>query len=172
MADVLSVRTHPDRLVGGFRRACTVVAGALPGRLATLVPPSVVGFAAVSAFTFGVDLALLTVLHSALGVALPVAVTVAYGIALTLNFLLNRVLTFDARRPIGPAAGRYALVVVVNYLVVVLGVTTALDAVGVQYHLARIAAGLAELVLLYAAQRWFVFGSHLRHRSAEHPVES
>lgn len=158
-------------MVSGFRRACDVVAAALPGRLAAVVPPSVVGFAAVSAFTFAIDLALLTVLRSALGLVLPVAVSVAYGIALTLNFLLNRVLTFDPQRRIGPAAGRYAVVVVLNYVVVVLGVTTGLDAVGVQYHVARVAAGLVELVLLYAAQRWFVFGSHRRYTGAEHPAE-
>jgi putative flippase GtrA len=154
-----------------FRRACTAAAAALPGPLAGVVAPSVVGFAVVSAFTFAVDLALLTVLHSALALPLPVAVSVAYGIALTLNFLLNRALTFDSRRRIGPAAGRYAAVVVVNYVVVVLGVTTVLDAVGVQYHLARVAAGLVELVLLYAAQRWFVFGSHPRYTVTGHPAD-
>jgi hypothetical protein len=45
----------------------------------------------------------------------------------------------------------------VNYLALVLGVCSALSAVGVEYHLARIVAGVCEAVFVYSAMRWVVF---------------
>ena len=46
---------------------------------------------------------------------------------------------------------------VVNYLAFILGVCSALVALGVEYHLARIAAGACEAVYIYSAMRWVVF---------------
>jgi putative flippase GtrA len=111
----------------------------------------------ISAFTFALDLALLTALRGGLGWPLPVAVTGAYAVALTTNFLLNRVLTFRSRARLGPESVRYGAAVAVNFGVVLLGVTTGLSAAGVPYQAARVAAGAAEGVFMYVAMRWFVF---------------
>jgi hypothetical protein len=51
----------------------------------------------------------------------------------------------------------YVLVVVVNYLAFILGVSSGLVAVGVEYHAARIVAGVCEAVYMYSAMRWVVF---------------
>ena len=51
----------------------------------------------------------------------------------------------------------YAGVVIVNYLAWILGVGVGLAALGVDYRLARFAAGACEAVYMYAAMRWLVF---------------
>jgi putative flippase GtrA len=111
----------------------------------------------ISAFTFALDLVLLTVVHGSLGWPLPVAVTIGYAVALSVNYLLNRVLNFRSREPIGPESLRYAGAVAINFGVVLLGVTTGLAAAGVPYQGARVAAGACEGVFMYCAMRWFVF---------------
>ncbi len=111
----------------------------------------------IGAFTFGLDLALLTVVRSGLGWPLPVAVTIGYAVALSVNYALNRVLNFHSHAPLGPESLRYAGAVAVNFGVVLLGVTTGLAAVGVPYQVARVAAGGAEGIFMYCAMRWFVF---------------
>jgi hypothetical protein len=50
----------------------------------------------------------------------------------------------------------YAAVVTVNFLAIILGVTTGLAALGLEY-LARLAASGCESVYMYAAMRWLVF---------------
>jgi len=113
----------------------------------------------ISASTFALDLALLTVAHGGLGWSLPVAITAAYAVALTTNYLLNRVLNFRSRAPLGPESARYAGAVAVNFGLVLLGATTALAAVGVPYQAARVLAGGAEGIFMYCAMRWFVFAA-------------
>ncbi|MEJ2859812.1 GtrA family protein [Actinomycetospora sp. OC33-EN07] len=141
-----------------FRRACAAVVGVLPGPLRRIVAPSLVGFAVVNGFTFGVDLLLLSLLVDGLRLPLWAGVTLAYGTAFALSFVLNRWLNFDPERPVGAQVGRYVAVIAVNYAVIVLGVTHAGAALGVPYQLARLAAGLCEAVFMYCAMRWFVFG--------------
>ena len=51
----------------------------------------------------------------------------------------------------------YVVVVVVNYLAFILGVSSGLAALGVEYHVARIVAGACEAVYMYSAMRWVVF---------------
>jgi hypothetical protein len=48
-------------------------------------------------------------------------------------------------------------VVVINYLAFILGVSSALRALGAEYHLARMAAGACEGIYMYCAMRWVVF---------------
>jgi len=51
----------------------------------------------------------------------------------------------------------YTAVVIVNYLAWILGVGDGLAALGLDYRLARIAAGACEALYMYAAMRWLVF---------------
>jgi putative flippase GtrA len=140
-----------------FHRFCERVIAALPLGLKTVVPPTFLGFCLINTATFGVDLVLLTVLHGVLGVALPVAVTVAYACAFTLSYALNRVVNFRSHAPVGPQVTVYAIVVVVNYLAFILGVSNLLAALGVDYRIARLVAGACEAVYMYSAMRWVVF---------------
>jgi putative flippase GtrA len=84
-------------------------------------------------------------------------VTVAYACAFALSYLLNRTMNFRSHAPVGPQIAIYVVVVAVNYLALVLGVCGALSAIGVEYHLARIFAGVCEAVFMYGAMRWVVF---------------
>ncbi|WP_339380964.1 GtrA family protein [Nocardia jejuensis] len=129
----------------------------LPFGLDRVAPATVVGYLLVSSVTFAADLLMLTLLHTVLRVALPVAITVAYVIAFGLAYLLNRTLNFASHAPVGPQVAIYVVVVAVNYLIFILGVTSGLSALGVEYHLARILGGLGEGVYMYSAMRWIVF---------------
>lgn len=119
--------------------------------------PTFLGFVVLNSCTFGFDLLLLTLLHGVLHIALPIAVTVAYACAFTLSYILNRVLNFQSHGAVGPQLAVYVVVVLVNYLAFILGVSSGLAAIGVEYHVARIVAGLCEAVFIYSAMRWLVF---------------
>ena len=70
---------------------------------------------------------------------------------------LNRVFNFQSHGAVGPQLALYAVVVVVNFFVFILGVSTLLPVLGVEYHVARITAGVGEAVYMYSAMRWVVF---------------
>ena len=145
------------RPVERFHRLCESVVGRLPFGLDSVVAPTFLGFVVLNSFTFAVDLVLLTVLHGGLRVVLSVAVTVAYACAFTLSYFLNRILNFRSHGRVGPQFAVYVVVVVVNYLAFILGVSSGLAALGVEYHVARIVAGACEAVYMYSAMRWVVF---------------
>ncbi|MGZ0145975.1 GtrA family protein [Kribbella sp. WER1] len=151
--------THTQTTPAGerFTAAMTAVARRLPGSLSRIVPPSLIGFVLINGFTFGVDLALLTALRSWARLPLWLAITIAYCSAFALSYVLNRAFNFRSHAPVGPQLTKYAIVVAINYFALILGLTTALNAVGVEYHLSRITAGLCEGIFMYCALRWFVF---------------
>jgi putative flippase GtrA len=121
--------------------------------------PSLLLFGLINGFTFGVDLALLSLLHGHLAVPLPVAITIGYAVAFALAFVLNKRFNFRSREPAGPEVVRYVGVVAINFVVLLLGVTTLLaDVAGVQYQVARLVAGACEGLFMFCAMRWFVFG--------------
>ncbi|RAS70249.1 putative flippase GtrA [Lentzea atacamensis] len=140
-----------------FHALMEVVVRWLPFGLSKIVAPSLLGFALINGFTFAVDLVLLTVFRSGLGLPVPVAFTVAYVLAFGLSFVLNRALNFRSHAPVGPQAGLYAVAILINYLAFILGVGSALAAIGVQYHLSRIVAGACEAAFLYSVMRWIIF---------------
>lgn len=151
-----TLQARPD-LGERFTAAMGVVVRRLPWGLSRIVPPSLLGFALINGFTFAVDIALLTVLHSVADVALWLAIGIAYAFAFGLSYLLNRVLNFRSHAPAGPQVAVYVVVVVINYLAWILGVGAGLAALGVDYHVARVAAGACEAVYMYCAMRWIVF---------------
>ena len=135
-----------------------------------MLSPTLIRYLLIGAFTFGLDLVLLTIVRSGLGWPLPVAVTIGYAVALSVNYVLNRVFNFHSHAPLGPESMRYAGAVAVNFGVVLLGVTTGLAGVGVPYQVARVAAGGAEGIFMYCAMRWFVF-SVVRRDAASDDAE-
>jgi len=146
-----------SRLVDRFHKWCEAVARRIPFGLGAVIAPTFIGFCVINGFTFGVDLTILTGLRSGLGLPVPIAVTVAYVCAFTLSYVLNRIFNFRSHAPVGPQLGIYVVVVIVNYLAFILGVTSVLAAIGVQYQLARLAAGICEAAYMYSAMRWLVF---------------
>ncbi|MFD6392837.1 GtrA family protein [Nocardia sp. NPDC055029] len=151
-----------------FTRWCEAVVARLPFGLNRYVPATLLGFALINSFTFGVDLLLLTLLHEALDLPVWLSISLAYIVAFGLAFLLNRTFNFHSHAPMGKQAAVYAVVVGVNYLAFILGVGSGLSALGVEYHVARLLAGACEAVYMYCAMRWIVFR---RKRSAD-PVDA
>ncbi|WP_084508265.1 GtrA family protein [Nocardia pseudovaccinii] len=149
--------TSTESLVAGFSRWCEAVVARLPLGLNRLVAPTFLGFALINGCTFGVDLALLTVLHGWLGLPVWLSVTMAYICAFGLSFVLNRTFNFHSHAPVGSQAVVYVVVVVINYLAFILGVGSGLTALGLEYHLSRLLAGACEAVYMYCAMRWVVF---------------
>ena len=150
-------QARQSRLAGRFHNFCEAVVVRLPFGLKSVVAPTFLGFCLINGLTFAVDLIILTGLHTGLRLPVPVAVTAAYVCAFALSYMLNRTFNFQSHAPVGPQVSIYVVVVVVNYLVFILGVTTGLAAVGVHYQLSRIAAGSCEALYMYCAMRWVVF---------------
>src|SRR5207248_3326972 len=103
-----------------FARAMARIVRALPFGLSRVVAPNLVGFALLNAFTFSIDISLLTTFHGGLGWPLPVAITIGYVTAFGLSYLLNRRFNFRSHAPVGGQLPVYVAVVAVNYLVWIL----------------------------------------------------
>lgn len=155
-AEPIAQQSPPDR-GERFHAAMEAVTRRLPFGLSRLVAPSFLGFALINGSTFAFDLLLLTLFRSALHWPVPVAFTIAYLIAFALSFVLNRALNFRSHAPVGPQAVLYAVAILVNYVAFILGLGSGLAALGVQYHVSRIVAGLCEAVYMYSAMRWVIF---------------
>ncbi len=140
-----------------FHRLCVQVVGRLPFGLSSVVAPTFLGFCLINSFTFGVDLALLYVMHGQLRLPVPIAVSVAYACAFAVAYVLNRIFNFQSHAPVGPQLGIYVVVVVINYLAFILGLVSLLTYFGVDYRLARLMAGACEAVYMYSMMRWVVF---------------
>lgn len=152
-----TVLTRSEQRGASFSDAMAAVIRRLPWGLSRVVPPSLLGFVVINGFTFGIDLALLTVLRSWVHLPLWLSITIAYACAFGLSYVLNRALNFHSHGAVGPQLAVYVVVVVVNYLVWILGAGAGLSAVGVEYHLARLIAGACEGIYMYCALRWIVF---------------
>ncbi len=140
-----------------FHRFCVKVVARLPFGLSSVVAPTFLGFCLINSFTFGVDLVLLYVMHGWLNLPVPIAVTVAYACAFALSYVLNRIFNFQSHAPVGPQLSIYVVVVVVNYLAFILGLVSLLTYLGIDYRIARLAAGACEAVYMYSMMRWVVF---------------
>jgi putative flippase GtrA len=162
-SDDAAAPAHPR--AAGFAAVMQTVVDHLPWGLSRL-PADLLGFAVINSLTFALDLSLLTLLHGGLGWPLPLAITLSYASAFALSFVLNRHFNFRSHSPVGSQLAIYVGVVVVNYLAWILGVGDGLTALGLDYRLARVAAGGCEAVYMYCAMRWIVFRRPVVHRSA------
>lgn len=127
---------------------------------------SFVGFAMINGFTFSVDIALLALLYRGVGLPHPLAITIGYVVAFGLAFVLNRRFNFHAHGPAAGQAARWALVVAINYVALVLGLGSGLHLIGVPFLFARVVAACAEAVWMYSTMRWWVFAD--RDKSNRH----
>lgn len=167
----MAARRAPNPGTGGqrFTAAMGAVARRLPFGLARVVPPTLLGYLLINGFTFAVDLSLLTAFHGVLRWPLPLAITGSYATANGLSYTLNRILNFRSHAAVGPQLGWYIPVVIVNYLAWVLGVGDGLTALGLDYRLSRVAAGVCEAVYMYCALRWVVFRDTRRRAPGRAP---
>lgn len=147
----------PDTAALRFARVRDRVHGRFPAWLQRIIPATAVGFAALSSFTYAIDLALLALGFDVLGLPYPVAVTIGYVVAFGLAFLLNRWLNFQSHGHVGRQSGRYLLTVIANYVFFILLLASTLESLGVHFLLARLIAGACEAIFMYTMLRFFVF---------------
>src|SRR5271154_3103006 len=140
-----------------YAAAMTAITKRLPFGLSTVVEPNMLGYLLINLCTFGIDLALLGLLHGKEKLPIPVAVTFSYGTASLISYILNRVFNFRSHAEVGRQLPVFIAVSASNYLIFVLGLTDLLSAVGVYYELSRILAACCEGVYLYCMLRWVVF---------------
>lgn len=111
----------------------------------------------IGVLSIGVDVGLLVLLHQELGVSLAVATTAAYGTSLVVNFYLNRiVMASRGRDRVTAHLLRYAVLVVVNYGITLLVVTSAAS-FGVRYLVAKLAVVVAAAGWNFILYRKWVF---------------
>ena len=130
--------------------------GLLP-RFLSWIPITWIGFAMIGLTGFGIDIGVLTLLHGGLSVPYPIAVTIGYTVASIANFVLNRWLNFQVHGDIAKQSGKQFVVAASNYLIWILGFSTVLDVLGVQYQVARIISACVEGLYLYLMMRLWVF---------------
>lgn len=140
----------------------------LPARLRRIVPANLIGYAILNLFTFFIDMGVLTLLYRVGHLAYPLSTTLGYLTALVISYVLNRWLNFHSRAPVGPQTARYVLVVLINYFVLLQGVGSGLQALGVQFQLSRLIAAVCEGIWTYVGMRWIVFRDDGR---ADRPVD-
>ncbi|MGO4957976.1 GtrA family protein [Luteococcus sp. Sow4_B9] len=149
--------TRIARLRAAFDRVRDALWGVLPTPLRRLIPATLVGYCLINLFTFSTDMALLTLGYRVVGIPYGWAVSIGYIVALGLAYVLNRALNFESKSKVGGELVRYVVVVVVNYSVLVLGLSWALHRIGVQFQLARLCAATAEAIFMYTMMRFVVF---------------
>ena len=135
-----------------------------------MIPRTVIGYAVINSCTFGIDFAILVGLHSGAHWPLGLSITIGYVIAFALSYVLNRWLNFRSRAPVGPQVAIYAVAVIVNYVVLILGLGDGLTHLGVDYRIARVTAAAGEAVFMYCAMRWVVFRDVLPVRERQPAV--
>jgi len=139
-----------------FSRVTTWLQRRLP-KFLKWIPATVIGFAMINLTGFFIDIGILTLLYGVVHIWYPLAVTLGYGTSSVVNFFLNRWLNFQMHGNIGRQSGRQLVVVISNYVIWILGFSTVLQVLGVQFQAARIISACAEGVYLYVLMRIWVF---------------
>lgn len=115
---------------------------------------SLLRFVLVGVASVSVDTAVLVALRELTEAPLWLATTVAFAAALGVNFALNMRWVFGVEGRLAGRIARYAVLVVVNYLLTLL-VVLGLTEVGVYYVFAKwVATAVAAVVNYVAYQRW------------------
>lgn len=115
-------------------------------------------FSLIGCFSLAIDMGTLWLLHGKVGLPLWLATTCGYLLGLTINFWLNRGVTFDSGDGhVGLQGAKYLVMVVLNYCWTLAVVSTG-SLVWRQYLLSKlIATTTYSIVNFFAYQHW-VFG--------------
>lgn len=139
-----------------FARITARLHGWLP-RWLRWMPVTGIGFCILGLTTFAFDLVLLSIFKAWLHLSYPLSVTLGYLGASALNFVLNKWLNFRSHGHVAAQSGKQLVVVISNYVIWILGFSTLLDHLGVQYQVARVVAACVEGVYIYLLMNLWVF---------------
>jgi putative flippase GtrA len=114
-------------------------------------------YVVVGGLSVVVDVGLLVLLHESFAVPIGIATTVAFSISLVLNFLLNRTaMSSWGTRGLTQHALRYASLVVANYVITLVVVTTVAH-VSTRYVVAKLAVVAGSTSWNFLLYRHWVF---------------
>ncbi|WP_103063441.1 GtrA family protein [Actinomyces qiguomingii] len=140
-----------------FRKLLGSIHRLLPGIVRRRVPITFIGYALINGSGFLIDIAFLWLFYERLHWFYPLAVTVGYAIAGVYSLLLNRWLNFQSHGSLTAQGSRYAVGLVSQYVIFILGLSSLLHLVGVNAELARFLSACCEGVFLYVLMRLWVF---------------
>ncbi|WP_410050693.1 GtrA family protein [Actinomyces sp. MRS3W] len=140
-----------------FLHVINRIHGLLPGLLRRRMPVTFIGYALINGSGFLIDISFLWLFYEQFHWLYPVAVTVGYAIAGVYSLLLNRWLNFQSHGSIGVQGSRYAVGLVSQYVIFILGLSSLLHMVGVNAELARFISACCEGLYLYVFMRLWVF---------------
>ncbi|MDO4901675.1 GtrA family protein [Actinomyces sp.] len=129
----------------------------LPSIVRRRVPVTFIGYALINGSGFLIDIAFLWLFYERLHWFYPLAVTVGYAIAGVYSLLLNRWLNFQSHGSLTAQGSRYAVGLVSQYVIFILGLSSLLHMLGMNAELARFVSACCEGVYLYALMRLWVF---------------
>ena len=116
-----------------------------------------VGYLVIGGGSVVIDVGLLFLLHSVVGVPLSIATAISFLVSLAFNFVCNRLaMAGSATKQLLRHAYRYGLLVVAN-LAVTVAVVTAAPRVGVPYLIAKLAVVAASTCWNFVLYRRWVF---------------
>ncbi len=101
-----------------------------------------------------------------LGLGPKLAMSVVYGIGILQTFLFNKQWTFGHRGAGGSVFARYCFVYGLGYVINLLALILLVDQAGLQHQWVQGVMILVVAVVLFAAQRYWVFPGELRSDAA------
>jgi putative flippase GtrA len=116
-------------------------------------------FVLVGAATFALNFVTFHVAFALFGFGYKMATSVAYAVTVTVHFLLNRFFTFNAGDSgIGMHAGRYALMLLLNYGITLAIVWFVVEVLRISPYYGPVAATAATALSSFFVMKYFVFG--------------
>lgn len=140
-----------------FLHLISLIHRTLPSVVRRIVPVTFIGYALINGSAFLLDISILWVTYDAFHLFYPLAVTVGYAVAGLYSLLLNRWLNFQSHDHFVAQGSRYAVGLVSQYVIFILGLSSLLHWCGMQAELARVLSACCEGLYLYVLMRLWVF---------------
>ncbi|WP_314719373.1 GtrA family protein [uncultured Actinomyces sp.] len=146
-----------SRAPEAFLGLMTVLHRLVPAPLRPRVPLTFIGYVLINGSAFVLDIVCLSVFYNHFHWVYQVAVTMGYVVAGVYSLLLNRWLNFQVSGHLALQGSRYAVGLVSQYVIFILGLSSALHLAGVNAELARVVSACCEGIYLYVLMRLWVF---------------
>lgn len=146
-----------SRAPEAFLGLMTVLHRLVPAPLRPRVPLTFVGYVLINGSAFVLDIVCLSVFYNHFHWVYQVSVTMGYAVAGVYSLLLNRWLNFQVSGHLALQGSRYAVGLVSQYVIFILGLSSVLHLAGVNAELARVVSACCEGIYLYVLMRLWVF---------------
>lgn len=149
--------SHSRRAPRTFFHLISSIHRILPDAVGRHLPVTFVGYAIINGSAFLLDISLLWFFYERLHWFYPLAVTVGYAVAGVYSLLLNRWLNFQSHGHLATQGSRYAVGLVSQYVIFIIGLSSLLHWAGMNAELARFLSACCEGIYLYTLMRLWVF---------------